>query len=174
MEWHIVIGASILHTGKGIGRAITLKLSDTSNVNILAVARTASTSLQGISPKIIPFDLDISNPDNFNSINEYIGEGKIKTLVFTAVSTGSYSRYPQSSYQEFEQHMKIEVAAPFFIIKSLDSNFENGARILYAFSLCSVEYCLPLPIYSMARAAYFMLFKALRKELPNLYITGVL
>ncbi len=162
-----------VYPGSGIGRAIAVGLASKSSGNVLAVARSASLSLDGVSPYITTLDLDISNQENFNTIQHFIGEGVVRSLIYTATSTGSYSGYSNSSYPEFLQHMNIEVAAPFFIIKSLDRNFKPDARILYAFSLCSLEYCLPLPIYSMARAAYFMMFKALRKELKDVHITGV-
>ena len=98
------------------------------------MAGSAGLIFNDTSIDVLPLEIDTSDPQYFDLVKDFIKEGLVRFLIHTTTSTGSYSDYSNSTYPELLEHMNIEATAPLFIIKSLETNFKPGARILYASS----------------------------------------
>lgn len=152
---------------------MTIKLAGSTSNRILAVAQTASQSLQNISPKIVPLDLDLDVPENLNSIKSTIGDGKIRSLVYLAQNNNCSVGFENATFGEFESLMKSNCGVPFFLLRELGPLFATGAKIVFAYSQFGAEYLMPIPMYTLSRAAYLMGIKILKCELKNVHISVV-
>ena len=152
---------------------LTIKLANSTSNRILAVAQTASQSLQNISPKIIPLDLDLDVLENFNTIKSTIGDGKIRSLIYLAENNNFNVGFENANFGEFQGLMKSNCGVPFFLMRELAPLFAVGAKIVFAYSQFGAEYLMPIPMYTLSRAAYLMCIKILKCELKNVHISVV-
>lgn len=170
METALVIGAS-----KGIGKACALKLAESNpNLRVLAVSRSiksSETNQEFLSKGITTVDADMSKLEDIQRLTETL-EGKVKYLVYCAGVLGACGLENVTS-EDFDTTMNINARGAFFLCRDLRSKYSEGARVLFISTLCAHEYCLNFPMYSISKAALYMLYKVLNKDIPEVAFGAV-
>ena len=154
-----------------MGRAFTLKLAS-EGYRVLAVGRTATDTYREASEMVVPIDMDLNDSSSYGKIKQFLGEDKIHSLFYFAVHEGP-TGMENTHYEEFESVMRVNTASKLFITKELVANFKEGAKIVFLYSKAAQNYMLNAPIYCISRAAEYMVYKVLKEELKNCFLTVV-
>ena len=158
--------ALVTGAGKGIGRAITLKLANL-GTKVYAISRTASDldSLRQESNKINVFKADITDLDKTRSIVQSIGH--IDMLINSA-GVATLSPFLDISPEQLNNQFDINFKAAFNISQGVAKGMVErgrGGSIVNISSIAATRAASDCSVYSCTKAALDMLTRNMATEL---------
>lgn len=135
--------ALITGGSRGLGKDMALQLAKR-GFNIIITYQTQSIAAQEtvdeikkIGKKSIAIQLDVANPDTFDSFVNTVSsvlKNELKSDSITALinnaGVGSYASFAETSMEQFDKMVNIHLKAPYFLTQKLLPLLSNGASIV--------------------------------------------
>lgn len=172
-EVGVIVGAS-----RGIGQKLTERLAAAyPTLHIIAVSSCITTSLAAAVyaekyPNITLFDADMNTTEGVNSLINHI-EGKIKFLVYNSATPGPII-HENPTPEDFDRTMNINTRAVFFLGRGVADKFAENSKFLIVNAALHKAYMIPFPFYSISKAALFMVYQVLKKEVTTTAVGSAL
>jgi NAD(P)-dependent dehydrogenase (short-subunit alcohol dehydrogenase family) len=167
--------------GRGIGRAISLKLAaDGFDVALvykadLGAAETVAERIQDIGQKAVTLRFDMADPKAASDVVERTthGLGRLDVLVGNAGQI-VFKPFLETSVEDYDRQSDINARGAFFTAQAAAKRMieqGNGGRIVFITSDAAVRTYAGLSVYGMSKAALKTLTEILAKELAAYDIT---
>jgi len=167
--------------GRGIGRAISLKLAaDGFDVALvynadLGAAETVAERIQDIGQKAVTLRSDMADPKAASDVVERTthGLGRLDVLVGNAGQI-VFKPFLETSVEDYDRQSDINARGAFFTAQAAAKRMieqGNGGRIVFITSDAAVRTYAGLSVYGMSKAALKTLTEILAKELAAYDIT---
>jgi 3-oxoacyl-[acyl-carrier protein] reductase len=170
---------NILITGcsRGIGFETVKKFAIIDDVNILAVARNSNAldklklECKNINHKcnIHTLSIDLSKPDSFNIVANYIKNNNIGTLDVIINNAGLLinKSFSEITLADLEGSFKVNAYAPFLLTQKLMPFFSDNAHTIFISTMGGVQGSLKFPglsAYSSSKSTLMTLTECLAEE----------
>lgn len=172
--------AIITGAGKGIGRAVAIKLAQ-NNCNLLLLdinedgLKETKDLIKDYSVDVETKVLDISNEDDVNNIvSDYINRnGKVDILINNASIYHNHCGFIASTIEEWKNKININILGSVYMCKAVVNNMiENKhGRIINLASVAGVYGDGGMVDYATTKGAIIAFTKSLAKEISKYNIT---
>ena len=159
--------ALITGGGTGLGQAIAKKLADKNMTVFIAGRRLKKLQeTQSYNPNnIIPIKADVSSPQGRNIIFNTLQKTPLHFLIHNAAIVTPILPLEKVTLTHFKKIMATNLEGPIFLTQLLLPLLQKNSRILHISSDCArfpLAHWIP---YCTSKAALFMAYECLKKEL---------
>ena len=174
----MISGKNIVLTGasSGIGFEVLQLLIKGEGNRILAVSRNAVEVLEGISHRVIPFDMDISTKEGVDAVFEKADEvfrGKKIDIFYANAGFPYYEEFNYTDWDRVKVMFDTNTLSPIYTYAKYIKHL-NGEKGILAYTVSAIgQMAMPgYAIYSSTKFALHGFQQAIRLEKPdNLQLT---
>lgn len=163
----------VLGGSAGLGEAIACDIAINQGKKVLIIGRNIQKMKEIVkkSNNLSYFQTDIRVNKEIDKCINYLKKYKVSVLINSA-TVQNLELLQDISDSKFNESMNVNVNAPRKIITKLIENniLVNNARILFISSTSRYNYQKGMGLYSMSKAASFVLTNMLKKEYGNKYL----
>ncbi len=163
-KWAIVTGA-----GSGIGRALSIELASHHQINVLAVGRRLQNlqeTQQQNPQRITVLQADVANEAGREQIFRQMERlGRVAFLIHNAAQLQPVKPLSKVTLEEWRSHFAVNVEGPLFLTQKILPLMETDGRILHISSGAAHHPYAGWGAYCTSKAALFMLYQVLNREL---------